>query len=89
MYKIFAPIKVDKQLSKLARQDAKKVSQAILKLTNPFRKDLDIKKITGQKDFYRLRIGKVRAIFEVDKEKKEVWIRKVGYRASVYRLLGV
>jgi len=76
MYKIFAPIKADKQLGKLARQDAKKVSQAILKLTNPFRKDLDIKKIAGQKDFYRLRVGKVRVILKSIGRKKRFGLEK-------------
>jgi len=85
MYKIYATNKAERGLKRLSKKDAKKVSQEILKLKNPFRKDLNIKKITGYKGFFRLRTKRVRVLFEVDKKKKEIWIRKIGYRPGFYR----
>lgn len=85
MYKLYATKKAEKGLKKIAKRDAKKTSKEILKLKNPFRKDLNVSKIAGYKGFFRLRIGKVRVLFEVDKKKKEVWIRRIGYRPGFYR----
>lgn len=87
MYRIYATNKAQKGLEKLAKKDAKKVSQEILKLKDPFKKGLDVKKIAGHKGFFRLRIKRVRVLFEVDKKKKEVWIRKIGYRPGFYRFV--
>jgi len=86
MYKIFITSKAKKQLVRLAKKDAKKTVQIILKITYPFSRNLDIKKIVGQNKFYRLRFGRVRVIFEIDKKKKEIWIRKIDYRSGAYRL---
>jgi mRNA interferase RelE/StbE len=85
VYKVFFTSKSDKELSKLASIDIDKVLLKISQLTSPFETNLDIKKLVNYPDYYRLRIGQIRVIFEVDKLKKEVWIRKIGYRGGVYR----
>jgi len=85
MYEVYFTKKSDKDLSKLTSKDTKRILQKISKLTFPFPKNLDIKPIVGVKGFYRLRSGKLRVIFEADKEKKEIWIRKVGYRGGIYQ----
>lgn len=77
--------KAEKELTHLASLDAKRILAKISLLNFPLPSQLDIKPIKGAKDFYRLRVGKTRAIFEIDLEKKEVWIRKIGYRGGVYR----
>jgi len=85
MYKILITSKAEKQLNRLTREDARRITKEILKLSSPLRRNLDVKKITGQKDFYRLRAGRIRVIFEVNKRRKEIWIRKVGYRGGIYK----
>ena len=51
----------------------------------PF-KELDIKKLKGEwKDFFRLRIGNIRIIFRIDKEKDELIIFEIDYRGGVYK----
>lgn len=85
MYKIYFTKKAEKELDKLSSIDTQSTLLKVTKLTFPFPVNLDIKRLVGITGFYRLRIGKVRAIFEVDEIKKEIWIRKIGYRGGIYR----
>lgn len=86
MYKIFVTKKAEKELDKLSSSDIKQVVKKIPQLSSPFKTgNMDIKKLSGIRGFYRLRIGKIRIIFEIDEDKREIWIRKIGYRSRVYR----
>ena len=84
-YKLLYTSKSDKQLSKLSRQDIKKVLIRLEMLTIPFPQNLDIRKMTNTPNFYRLRVGNVRVIFEIIEKKKELWIRKIKYRGGAYK----
>ena len=47
---------------------------------------IDVKKLKGKlKGFLRLRIGKVRVIFELRIEDKKVIIVRAGYRGKIYK----
>lgn len=83
-YQVFFTTKAEKQLTKLAHSDAKKVIKKIEALTIPLPQNLDIRKMVNTPQFYRLRQGKVRVLFEVDDKKQEIWIRKIKYRGSIY-----
>lgn len=85
MYKIFLTKKAEKELDRLASIDIKKVLTILPKLSSPFSSTLNIKKLVNVSGFYRLRTGKIRVIFEIEQKKKQVWIRKIGYRGGVYR----
>ena len=78
-------VSMKKEINKLARVDSSKLIVKLLNLVYPFPSNFDIDKIGGVDHFYRLRVGRVRAIFEVDFSRKEIWVRKVGYRGSVYK----
>lgn len=84
MYKVYFTARTEKELDKLAGIDTRRTLDKISLLKSPFTSNLDIKKLINTPDFYRLRVGKVRIIFEIDEEKKEVWIRKIGYRGGIY-----
>lgn len=84
MYKVVLTQKADKELSRLSSVDIKRVIEKFPLLSSPFSSNLDVKKLTGASGFYRIRIGKVRIIFEILADKKEVWVRKIGYRGGVY-----
>jgi len=85
-FKISALKKVDKQLKRIHPNDKKKVFEFFSKLTNsPFPKGSDIIKMAGAKDTYRVRLGKIRVIYTVLAEKKEIIITKVKYRKAAYR----
>ena len=47
-------------------------------------KALDLCKLQGQKDYYRLRTGKIRIIFMVDTNAQEILVRKIAYREAAY-----
>jgi mRNA-degrading endonuclease RelE of RelBE toxin-antitoxin system len=49
-----------------------------------FVKPLDIAKLKGRKGYYRLRTGKIRAIFKIDREAETIYILKIAYREKVY-----
>ncbi len=46
---------------------------------------IDILKIAGEEDTFRLRIGKLRALFKVYREEKVVVVIKVDLRRRIYR----
>jgi mRNA-degrading endonuclease RelE of RelBE toxin-antitoxin system len=85
MYEVLVTHKVEKELDRLARIDTRHIIRILQKLDYPFSESLDIKKIVNVVGFYRLRVGKMRVIFEIDKKQKQIWIRKVGYRGGMYR----
>lgn len=85
MYEVYFTKKSEKELNKIAEHDRVNLLNKISELAFPFPKSFDIAKISGVQNFYRLRSGKTRTIFEVDQTKKEIWIRKVGYRGQIYK----
>ena len=46
---------------------------------------IDIKPVEGEKDIYRLRVGKYRVLIKVYKEKKIILVVKIGPRGDVYK----
>lgn len=84
MYKIYFTRKAEKELLHLSSIDRESVLEKIPLLSSS-KARLDIKKLVNAAGFYRLRVGKVRVIFEILGDRKQLWIRKVGYRGSVYR----
>jgi len=49
----------------------------------PFR-EYDLKKLKGTKNFYRVRIGKIRIIYEIRELEQEIYIHFIGYRERAY-----
>ena len=85
MFKVIFTQNAKKELGCLNKKEALIVLNKIYLLDFPFPQNLNIKKLAGFKYLFRLRINKSRVIFELDSEKKEVWIRKIGYRKDIYR----
>jgi len=68
-FNVFIEKKANKQLQKLDKDTNKRVIEALCTLRDEgFSTSLDIKKLKGYKTQYRIRIGKYRILFEVDKE---------------------
>lgn len=84
MYKILLTKKSLKELDKLASVDIKRILLVLKSFSYPFSSKYDIKKMAGGIDFYRLRIGNIRILFELDHKQKEIWVRKIAYRGSIY-----
>ena len=88
MSKVFFTKKAEKEFVHLSTQDRKRVIQKLKQLHLPLQQSpLPIKQLTGIKGFYRLRLGNIRIIFEIDNQRDEIWIRLVGYRGHIYRKL--
>ncbi len=47
--------------------------------------NMDIKKMKGMGDVYRIRIGKIRVLFDVDKKDYAITIIKIDFRGNIYR----
>jgi mRNA interferase RelE/StbE len=44
----------------------------------------DTKKLAGQLNVYRTRVGNYRIVYEIEDDKLIVWILDVGHRSSIY-----
>ena len=77
------------EFSKRAVKDYKKIpsdykaliDSALLKLSNGL--PADIKPVIGEKDIYRLRIGKYRVLFMIIQE--TLLVTKIGPRGDIYK----
>lgn len=87
-YQVLATKEIDKDLSKLHPSDRIKVIETINKLSDPFDPylNLKVKKMIETENFWRIRIGKIRIIYEIDDKLKAVIIRRIAYRGHAYRL---
>ncbi|MDI6891222.1 MAG: hypothetical protein QMC83_09870 [Thermodesulfovibrionales bacterium] len=48
--------------------------------------NLDIKKLSGEwEGYYRIRRGKIRIIFEPDKNRQLLFVEKIDFRGDVYK----
>ena len=73
-----------KKLKKIHPLDQKKVlSKLKLLVTNPTEPSLDIKKLENAKRSFRLRVGNVRVIFEIENKTRSIYIMDVNYRGSI------
>ncbi len=73
---------IDKQTPKLK----KRIAQLLVKLQeNPYRRDLDIKKLRHFENDYRLRIGKFRLLYTIFEERLLIYFFKADSRGDVYK----
>jgi mRNA interferase RelE/StbE len=91
------PLKFRKQasksLQKINAEDTRKIKVQLKYLLGAIEKkgiipftEQDIKKMRGEwNGFYRLRIGKIRIIFRVNFEVKELDVYIIGFRGDVYK----
>ena len=85
MYKLLYHPRTAKQIKKLGPQEKTRVADKIKKLVEgPFSGRLDIKKLTNARASFRLRIGNVRVIFEINEEKELIFIMDIDYRGQIY-----
>lgn len=85
-YQVILSSRADKFISELDEKLRHRMIEEISDLENfPFfTKPHDIAKLKGRKGYYRIRIGKLRTIFKVNKDQRTIYIQKIGYRKKVY-----
>jgi mRNA interferase RelE/StbE len=77
-----------KELSKLPKQDRLKIEiLAFEKLSSatPF-ENIDIKKMTGYKDKYRIRVGNYRLGLTVDIKQQIITLNRIAHRKDIYNI---
>ncbi len=76
-----------KELAKISAEDRERILKAITKLSqNPFDiSKLDIKKLKGKAEKWRLRVGEYRVIYEILRTEILIDIIKIGARGDVYK----
>jgi mRNA interferase RelE/StbE len=82
-------ISIKKQVTKFLRKQPLWVSQKfekalIMLKENPYRRDLDIKKLRGFENDYRLRIGNYRFLYKIIQNRLLIYMYKAGSRGDVY-----
>jgi len=84
-YYIFLTKKVVKELKKLPKREKKRILDNLKLLRDfGFTSKLDIKKLKGYKDSYRLRIGKYRILFELEKP-NTIIVYSILHRRKAYK----
>lgn len=71
--------KVAKLLSKLSKNDLKRISKTVEQITKLQLEGLDLKALKGQSGVYRVRVGNYRIIFSVN-QSKTTSILSIGRR---------
>jgi mRNA interferase RelE/StbE len=84
-YKVGFSDDARKSLKKLTGVDLKRILRKTLELEK-FKELNNIKALKGElSGFYRLRVGKMRVIFEVDEENRVIKVVDAGFRGSIYK----
>ena len=72
-----------KAYQKLAKGYQKSVDRILNLLID--REKVDIKPIEGERDIYRLRVGKYRILLKFLKEEAKILVIKIGSRGDIYK----
>ena len=82
-YKIRIKKSVKKDISSFDKKTNQRLFKSIQKLqSNPY---TNAKKLTG-KEFYRVRVGKYRIVYEIIETDLEIIIYKIRHRKDIYKL---
>ncbi len=83
-YEIIVSKTAEKALLKIPKKDQVKVISAISELaTHPF--SARCKKVQGEENTFRIRIGDYRVIYEIEGRKLLVLVLKIGHRKEIYK----
>ena len=84
MYSIEFDKSVKKTLSKLPNEVIKKILDAIAELADNARPN-GCKKLQSKGDFYRIRVGNYRIIYEVNDDELLILVVEIGDRKEIYK----
>ena len=83
MYQVTIRPKAEKHFSKLPKNLQEKIAKKLKQLEkNPFSEVLDIKKLTGTQKSYRLRVGELRVIYQLNTSLKEIIVADIDFRRT-------
>ncbi|EEB73196.2 type II toxin-antitoxin system RelE/ParE family toxin [Thermococcus sp. AM4] len=82
--KILISRKAAKELLDVPEKERELIKDRISKLAFFPLARLDVQKLRGYQNVYRLRVGEYRIIFEYQKREKVIKVLKIGKRENVY-----
>ena len=83
MYRVKVNKAIEKFLKRIPKDNAERIRNKILSLKDPFA--AKPRKVRGEEDTYRVRVGDYRILFFIDFEQKIVFVSKVDKRSRVYK----
>ena len=87
-YRVHLTKSARKEFDSLPSKAQNRVSDVLRLLEiNPFSELLQVKKLKGEENLYRTRIGDYRMVYEIRKKEIQVVVIKIGHRKEVYRAL--
>lgn len=86
MFDVYFSNKAKKQFDNFENKYKEQIQECLkLLMTDPVpAKKYDLKKLSGIEDSFRIRIGKIRAVYNIDWKKKEIIIARIESRETVY-----
>lgn len=78
--------KAARQFKKLSKNIQVRISSQIDKLSFDPRLP-GSKKLTGQEEIYRIRVGDYRVLYKIEEDKLVILVVEVGHRREIYRSL--
>ncbi len=86
-YKIIIEKKAQKYLESLSSSDYKKIVLKIKNLISSNLEQLNIKKLQGYKNLFRIKVDNYRVVFIVIAQKKLIIIPVIGHRKEIYDIV--
>jgi len=87
-YNVFVHKRAFKFLKELAEKESKgKIKETIERLADyPLAlREMDVEKLEGFERTFRVRVGRYRLIFHVDKRERVIFVTHLGRRESIYK----
>ena len=85
MYKIEIVASAEKEMDKLGPETHQRISQKILKLEQDPRPPKTSRRLAGDFEGYRLRVGDWRVLYTINAKTKTVLIYSIKHRREAYR----
>jgi mRNA interferase RelE/StbE len=84
LYGVELTNKAEKSLKRLPADHQVRVANVLIQLkTNP--KPHGVKKLKGEWDVYRIRVGDYRVVYEIFEQEIRVVVIAIGHRRDIYR----
>ena len=83
VFKVLIEKKARRQIEKLTEDVKARIIEALKELEKGFSARLDIKKLKGTKNHYRIRVGDYRILFVLDSD--ITYVYDISHRRNVYK----
>jgi mRNA interferase RelE/StbE len=83
MYKLTISPKAEKHFSRLPKNLQEKIAKKLMQLEeDPFKEGMDIKKLAGTEKSYRLRVGELRIIYQMETKLEDIFVVDIDFRTT-------